>query len=254
MQLPKNWNLPEKITQRFGQKSSGKQRAMEADGHLLLVLHKVPHLHQKMRETVFYWRNPQGEWFCSEQKGGLLTQQKGSALKQLISHLQEYGQIEQEFSQKYHQAQDADDYFHILQNMTPLNRAVKNLHATLQTARDEIPHDRDLIDLRDFAGELERNLDLLYTDTKNALDFYLAKKAEEQTRLSLQSLQASDRLNILMALFLPLTALTSVFGMNLPNGLEHSPAFLFWIIFFCSIYLGFVILGWVFQKSIFRRK
>jgi Mg2+ and Co2+ transporter CorA len=254
MQLPKNWELPEKIKQRFGQKSSGKQRAMEAEGHLLLVLHKAPHPQQKTRETAFYWRNPQGEWFCSEQKGGLLMQQKGSALKQLINHLQEYGQIEQEFSHKYHQADDADDYFQILQNMTHLNRAIKNLHATLQTAREEIPSDRDLIDLRDFACELERNLDLLYTDTKNALDFYLAKKADEQTRLSIQSLRSSDRLNILIALFLPVTALSSVFGMNLPHGLENSPIFLFWLIFLGGIVLGFVIRGWVFQNSIFHRK
>jgi hypothetical protein len=42
MKLPQTWNLPVEIKQRFGQKRSGKQRAMLADGHLLLVLHKAP--------------------------------------------------------------------------------------------------------------------------------------------------------------------------------------------------------------------
>ncbi len=254
MQLPHHWDLPETIKQRFGQKSPGKQRAMEADGHLLLVLHQAPHPSQKTRKTIFYWRKPTGEWLSSNQKSPLLSQQKDAGLKQLINHLQEYSEIETEFSQQYQNAKNAQDYFQILQHITPLHRAIQNLHATLQTAREEIPSDQDLIDLRDFAYELERNLDLLYSDTKNALDFYLAEKAEEQTRLSLESLHSSDRLNILMAIFLPLTALTSVFGMNLPSGLENSPILIFWLIFGGGIYLGFLIRGWVFQKSRIRKQ
>lgn len=249
MQLPQHWELPETIKKRFGQKSAGKQRAMEADGHLLLVLHQAPHPSQKTRKSVFYWRKPTGEWLSSHQKSSLLSQQKDAGLKQLISHLQEYSERETEFTQQYQKAKNAQNFFQILQHITPLNRAITNLHITLQTAREEIPTDQDLIDLRDFAYELERNLDLLYHDTKNALDFYLAEKAEEQTRLSLESLHSSDRLNILMAIFLPLTALTSVFGMNLPNGLENSPIIIFWLIFGGGIYLGFLIRGWVFQNS-----
>jgi len=257
MPLPLSWDLPEIIKTRFGQKSSGKQRAMEAQGHLLLVLHKAPRQHQKNRESVFYWRKPSGEWLSSEQKNTLLSQQKAAGIKQLINHLQEYAQMERDFTQQYHNAKNAQDYFLILQHLTPLNRSIKNLHATLQSAREEIPDDRDLIDLRDFAYELERNLDLIYTDTKNALDFYLAQKAEEQNRLTIQSLHFSDRLNILMAIFLPLTAITSVFGMNLPSGLENSPTIFFWLIFSGGIFLGFVMRGWVFNSKIlsnFREK
>jgi Mg2+ and Co2+ transporter CorA len=252
--LPPSWNIPETIKKRLGQKSSGKQRAMEADGHLLLIIHKIPHKNQKTRQGVFYWRKPTGEWLCSEQKNTLLNQQKTGGLKQLINQLMEYSEIEKEFTQQYQNAQDAEDYLKILQNITPIHRILKNLHNTLQSARELIPQDPDLIDLRDSAYELERNLELLYTDTKNSLDFYLAQQAQQQTFLSLQSLKSSDRLNILMAIFLPLTAITSVFGMNLPSGLENSPILLFWLIFLGGIFLGFGIRGWVFQKSKFKNK
>lgn len=41
MKLPENWNLPERIKERFGQ-THGQQRAMLEEGHLLLILHRLP--------------------------------------------------------------------------------------------------------------------------------------------------------------------------------------------------------------------
>ncbi|MEB3358033.1 MAG: hypothetical protein VKK04_15000 [Synechococcales bacterium] len=58
MKLPPSWNLPDQIRNRFGQKSSGKQRAMLAEGHLLLVLHQVPSPGDRTRTGIFYWRKP----------------------------------------------------------------------------------------------------------------------------------------------------------------------------------------------------
>ena len=39
--IPSTRQLPAEIASRFGEKT-GRQRLMEHDGHLLLVLHKVP--------------------------------------------------------------------------------------------------------------------------------------------------------------------------------------------------------------------
>jgi Mg2+ and Co2+ transporter CorA len=122
------------------------------------------------------------------------------------------------------------------------------MHLALQTAREAIKGDTFLIELRDNAYEVERNLDLLYEDVRNAIQHRTARKAEEQARLSEQALHASHRLNILAALFFPLTALASLFGMNFRHGLDDYPPVMFWLIFVISVALGLVMKGWVLRK------
>jgi hypothetical protein len=70
----------------------------------------------------------------------------------------------------------------------------------------------------------------------------IARQAEEQARSSQQLVVAGHRLNLLIAIFLPLTALGSAFGMNLRHGLEgiNSPL-LFWVILIGGFFLGFVV-------------
>lgn len=239
MQLPANWQLPDEIKRRFGQKGAGKQRAMLAEDHLLLVLHKLPQPGSRQRQGIFFWRAPHGTWKCSE---------GGEGLPRLQKHLKDYSKAEQQLSQEYSQAALAEDYFQILENLAPLCRAAKNLMDTLQAAREDVSEDRDLIDLRDWANDLDRTLDLLYTDVKNALEFDLARRAEEQSRLSLESVRTAQRLNLLAAVFLPLTALCSLFGMNLPHGLEGSPLG-FWIILGLGIALGIITQRWILQPA-----
>lgn len=238
MKLPGAWGLPEAIKNRFGRKSSGKQRAMFADGHLLLVLHKVPQHGERERETVFFWRKPDGNW---EYSG------RGIGLPALKKHLEEYQEEAKKLSQKYEKAEIAADYFQILEDLVPIQRAAQNLHATLQDAREAVPSDREIIDLRDWAAEIDRNLELLHLDTQNALDFKIAKQTEEQAEIGLRSLKAAYRLNILAAIFFPLTAISCVFGMNLPSGLENAPIAFFWFVFLSGIALGFVVRRWVEQ-------
>lgn len=118
----------------------------------------------------------------------------------------------------------------ILENVGPLHHAARNLHATLQAAREAIPEDRDLIDLRDWAYDLERTLDLLQRNTQHALDFH--------------SVQVANRLNVLAAIFFPVTAIASVFGMNLVSGFEGSSTLVFWSVLLVGIALGFVTSWW----------
>jgi Mg2+ and Co2+ transporter CorA len=76
----------------------------------------------------------------------------------------------------------------------------------------------------------------------------MAREAEQQAALSRQALQASHRLKILAALFFPLTAVASLFGMNLAHGLDASSVVIFWLVAVVSIGLGFGMKGWVLAK------
>jgi len=235
MPLPKNWELPEQVRIRVGKYSSGRQRAIYECEHLLLILHKAPGQHDSHRESVFFWRQPNGTWRCSE---------NGDAIAQLKSLLDHYAETEDRLALAYARAISAADYFCILEELVPLNRAARNLHVALQTARESVA-DADLIDLRNFAADNDRAMELLLLDTRNALDFDVARTAEQQARFSEEAAQAGHRLNILACLFFPVTALASVFGMNLPIGLEDSPVWISWLTIFGGVLLGYLMLGWV---------
>ena len=82
--------------------------------------------------------------------------------------------------ERLQQAAAARDYYNLLQAIAPLHRTIRNLHATLQQARELLPADRDLINLRDNAGELERTVELLHHDIDNGLEFTAAREAEDE--------------------------------------------------------------------------
>lgn len=236
MKLPPDWKLPDTIKNRLGQKRSGKQRAMIADDHLLLVLHRPPEPGENQRVAMFFWRHPEGNW---QHSGG------GVGLQPLIKHIRDYSDAADRLGHTYEQAQVAEDYFRLLEDIAPLRLATKHLHDTLQSAREGVPGDRDLIDLRDWAYETERSLDLLYENTKNALDFKMAQRTEDQTRLAMESVRAGHRLNVLAAIFFPLTAVSCVFGMNLNSGLENTSITTFWITSGLAVGLGLFVRRWV---------
>lgn len=238
MQIPVTWELPDEIKRRFGQRGAGRQRAMVAEGHLLLVLHKLPDRDDWGRKALYFWRKPDGEWACSE---------KADGLRCLRKHIEAYSVAEEDFSVAFEEAESAEHYFRILQEMAPVHHAAKNLHATMQAAREGVPDDRDIIDLRDWTYDVERNLDLLHAEAKNALDYHIAKKSEEQAALSMQSIRIADRLNILAAIFFPLTAIASLFGMSLHSGFE-SVRGVFWFVLVVGILLGIMTRQWVLKE------
>lgn len=241
MFLPSSWNLPQEIKERFGQREAGKQRAMVAEQHLVLILHKVPKPGSRKRQAVFFWRNPQGEWAFS---GG------GDGLSRLKSHVKTYSDAEIKLAAACEAAASAADYFHLLQDLGPLQRAAQNLLVTLQAAREAVHEDRQLIDLRDEANEVHRTLELIALEARHALDYELAQQAEEQARLSQKSVRTAQRLNILAAIFLPLTALSSLFGMNLPTGLPTNSPVLFWMVFGAGVVLGMMVRDWVLRGGV----
>ena len=217
--VPEDWEVPKQIRDRFGE-SAGRQRAMNANGHLLLVLHAPPGPNDRDRQGRLMWRAPSGAWRWTED---------GSTTGLLKKHLAGFSQRAEQLESQLQSAWYAADYFTLLQEITPLHRTSRNLHATLQAARDMVADDKEVIVARDMAGDLERAFELLYTDAKNGLDFMAAQKAELQSERSYEMAMSAHRLNLLAALFFPITAISSIFGMNFSSGLEGLPGtWLFW--------------------------
>ena len=239
MIIPPTWNLPPSVAIRLGQSSYGRQRAIFEDGHLLLVLHKPPGPDDRNRESVLFWRSPSGDWQFN--RGGPGT----GGLKR---HVQTVAELEGQLSALYEQAKSIGELFDLMETLVPLTRFARNMHGAIQTAREAVREDPFLVELRNQAYEIERNLDLLLEDTRNEIQHRTARKAEEQATLSQAALQASHRLNILAALFFPLTAVASLFGMNLLHGLDTTSTAVFWTVAAVSLILGFFLKGWVTRK------
>jgi len=202
--LPLTWGIPKEFRDRLGDRP-GKQRAMFVDGHLLLILHKVPEVEEKERRGRFFWRKPDGTWTSTD---------CGSGPDSLAKHLREYSAAIEHWDLEEDRAKRAEDFFAILAATAPLTRAVGHLHQTLEEARKLVPSDRGLINCRDQSYELHRLVDLLAARAKNGLDVLVAKRAEEESRASLRMAVSAHRLNILAALFFPLATLSAIFGVS----------------------------------------
>ena len=208
--LPPDWTVPDKLRGRLGT-TAGRQRLLQEDGHLVLVLHAPPSADETGRRGRFFWRDPEGNWRVAP---------KAERVSGLDAHLNDYRVAIEQLEQAEDAARLARDYFELLDRLTPLARAVRNMHDTLQEARDAVRSDRQLIVARDHAYELMRRADLLHADAKNGLDFAMAWQAEQQAESSYQMSVATHRLNLLVAFFFPVATLMAVFGANLRHGLE----------------------------------
>lgn len=242
--IPANWQLPEVLRLRLGS-SVGRQRTMYEDGHLLIVAHRVPSADQTDRQGVLFWRNAAGQWAASNGDPG------GVAIENL---LRQYEKTLEKFDQMEHKAQRADEYLELLEGLAPVSRAIRNFWEVLEEARKALPSARELIDIRDRAYDLSRNSELLYQDSKNAMDVAVVRRAEEQALASYQTAEEARRLNRMAALFFPLATIGTIFGTTLTENWSWSqttgPFFLFLIFgMACGIALSLFINRPVAQKS-----
>jgi len=205
------------------------------DGHLLIILHEVPRPGVPERTGLLFWREPEGQW---------RTSTSGAGLAPLVLLLERYEKTVDDLELRLAAADEAIEYLEILQHGGPLRRAAENLKQALQVARESVSADKRIIALRDQAVDLERACELLLDDTKNALEVAMARQAEHQSRMSHQVALATQRLNRLMALFLPLTAAASLFGMNLSSGVDTSSVAWFW-----GVIVGGLLLGLLFART-----
>lgn len=218
--IPDSWQLPPALRERVGTRP-GRQRALFHDGHALLLLHKVPEAHARDRQAVVFWRSPQREWRAAPGRDGFAT---------LRDHVESFHDAVEALDDRIEAARGANDFFEALRTARPLLRATRNLHAVLSQLKDSCAEDGEILALRDRAYETERLADLAVGEAEAGMQFTMALRGEEQARLSERIAKESHRLNLIAALFMPITALGAVLGMNLENGLEALPEPLtFWL-------------------------
>lgn len=212
---------------------------MVADGHLLLILHSPP---ADMTDRVgrFFWRKPDGEW---------LTDQTGNGSAALDRLVTEYHDRLDDLDRRERLAETPEEYFEIIQEVTPTNRSVNNMLKALQVARDALPEVRELINFRDRTAEVVRTCELVYSEARYGLEFVMAKGAQEQGRSAAAQAIASHRLNILAAFFFPIVTLAGLFGVNLQTGLEAQPApVLFLTLIGVGLFFGAILRFWVTRR------
>jgi hypothetical protein len=229
MKVPPGWDIPVDIRIHLSDRS-GRQREVVADGHIVMMLHKLPKPKSRTREPAFFWRCPSGEWRTTERG------QPRPVLQQLID---EYEEAVETLGEQHGHATTAIQRFEILERIGPISRAIRNLTDTICKGRDVLEdHDakQDLAGFCDHAQDVVRS-----SDAQNAVDFHIARQAEIQAAHSQEVERATHRLNSMATIFLPLTAVASLFGMNLSSGLESAPPWLFWIIMLGSVVAGFLV-------------
>jgi len=230
--LPSDWTVPAIFRKRLG-RSVGRQRAMFADGHLLLVLHAPPDPEQLERTGRFFWRQPDGSW---------RSNYLGSGAHALTKHLDEYGKLVEDLEQRGDAASSSQEYFDVVYRLDPIGRAARNLHAVLQEARELVPEDADIINFRDRAYQIERTTELLQKEARNGMELVIARRAEEQAVSSFRMSVSAYRLNVLAAFFFPVITLCNVFSTNVKHGLEDYPAPWTWLgILAAGLLLGFIL-------------
>ncbi len=228
--IPKSWELPESILKRLGD-AAGRQRMMDEDGHLLLILHQAPEPEDaEVRKPALFWCAPSGEWKSAPEGGGLAA---------LDAHLETYRKNILAQDAAVEAATTPRQYFDVMKHVNPLHRSTRNLMAVMQEAREVRPEERRLINFRDRAAEFERAIDLVANDAKSGMDFALAENTEEQSRFAHQANIEARRLNRLVSFFLPLATLVAVFGMSPPVEVLKMPGF--WGVIIAGILAGLVI-------------
>ncbi|CAN5914392.1 hypothetical protein BH11VER1_BH11VER1_25960 [soil metagenome] len=227
--LPKLWTIPDAIRNRIG-RDAGPQRAMLEEGHLLIILHQLPEPDQHHRKAALFWRQPEGEWRSNVSGVGL------TGLQEL---LQSYDQRLNQLEDAENAASTAAAYHAVLESLAPVLRASRGLQRAMQQAREMMKSERDLINFRDQAASVERTAEILLQDAQFGLNFIVAKQAESQAANAQKMAATGHRLNLLAALFFPLTALASVFGMEIHSGLSDTTGN-FWLILGAGIFMGLI--------------
>ena len=206
---------------------------MTANGELLIVAHFAPEPDEASRRGILFWKDSQSEWRCSNGDPGKVA---------LGMHLDRYAKRIELYEHQEHAATQADQYLRLLEGLAPMVRSSRNLLEVLEEARKSIPDDRTLIDHRDRAYDLSRQVELLYEDAKNAMDVAVIRRADEQANATHRMTVASHRLNMLAAMFFPYATLGAIFGTTLTDNWSWSKSPLPFALFLISgLLIGLVL-------------
>ena len=180
-----------------------------------------------------FWRSVDGVWAADG---------RGVGINALQRHVTEFNSRVQELEDLENNATSADDYFHLRCEIAPIHRAAQNMSTAISRAYEACPEDRGLLICRNLATTVERTSELLKDDATYGLEYSMAKYAESQAL-------ASHRLNLIAAIFFPILAFASIFGMNMENGSEHQNPCVFWLFVAFGIAIGMVMKNIVFRTN-----
>ena len=234
------WNLPPEIESRLSADSYGPQRVIHEANHLLIVLHRPPSGDDDLnRERVVFLLSPDGKLRCNGKDNG------EAQLKSLVS---DYRNRWEELERKYSLNLNASGLFELIEAVTPLKRSSANLAATLQAARNAVRDYRLFIGMRDASQDIARAFEILLSDLQTAIDFRVAKNAEEQSAKTEEMAAAQHRLNLLAAFTFPVMAVATLLGMNLRHGFEKQHPAIFWSVLTIGILIGFFVRSWILKR------
>jgi hypothetical protein len=231
-----DWELPPELQQRLGTSSYGAQRVLHEAGHLMVILHEPPAGTGAERKNAVFLRKPDGAWLHKGNNPG------ERALQKL---LESYRAALSAFEIRHEAADNSEALFQILGPLIPLSRAASNMQTALQAAREAVPEDALITDMRDRAVEIARGIELLLADTRMSLDYRLAHAAEQQAHAAMEVSRAQHKLNTIAALTFPLMAIGAAVGRNLHSGMESLPGWVYWAIFGAGLFMGLLLRGWV---------
>lgn len=225
--IPTTWTLPDAVRRRLGA-TIGQQRLIDVDGNLLLLLHEPPRPEDaETRHGVVFWCDTEGQWLSAPRDGGLI---------ELERHLQRYRQAIHGLDRELAEARTARQFYDVIRHTHSLQRATLSQVHVMQAAREARPAITRLISLRDQATDLERAIALIAANARVGMDFSLADNAAQQLKITNLATLEARRLNRLVAFFLPIGTLVSVFGMN--NALELFAQNAFWWIMLVGLFMG----------------
>ena len=230
--IPDDWHVPASIRARVAD-VPGTQRCLEADGHLILILHKLPAAVGAERFLRLFWRSPDSTWASDD---------LGVGINALQRHVTEYNDRVLTLEKEEDGATSAEEYFQIRGEVAPVYRAAKNMSAAISRGYELFGDDRGLLACRNLAATVERTAELLKEESTYGIEYFTAKHAESQAL-------AAHRLNLIAAIFFPILAVASVFGMNLDHGFENMHPAVFWGVLAAGIGIGLVLKTLVFRTN-----
>ncbi len=234
-----DWTLPPEIESRLSEDSYGPQRAIYEADHLLLILHKLPTEDDLRREPILFLLTPDNKLLCNGRPNGT------TRLNRLI---EDYRSRWETLENRYKLDSDAADLFDLTEATTPLKRSSANMANAIQQARELSKDYRYFIGVRDAAMDVSRAFEILLSDLRSALDFRIAKKAEEQYARSEEIAAAQHKLNVLAGFTFPVMAFATLLGMNLSHGFEKQSPLIFWGILGIGVLIGIFVRSWILKK------
>lgn len=234
-----DWQLPPEIESRLSDESYGPQRAIQEADHLLLVLHRPPNEDDLRREHILFLLTPEQKLFCDGKQEGI------PKLDQLLA---DYRARWEELENRYKLDSGPDELFDLIEAVTPLKRSSANMANAMQKARELSKDYRYFIGIRDAAMDIARAFEILLADLRAALDFRIAKKAEQQYIRSEEIAAAQHKLNVLAAFTFPVMAFATLLGMNLRHGFEKQSPYIFWGVLLCGVLIGVFVKSWILRK------